>query len=89
MESLNADHCRVELGIRVQKLSKRLGGHVTATRNRNVRMPGAKLRLEASSECGFLHPFVNLKQVRMGFPDADPDDFRAAFSRKDSDANNG
>ena len=52
-------------------------------------MPRAKLRLEASGQRGFLHPFINLKQVRMRCTDADPDDFWRAFARKRSDANNG
>jgi hypothetical protein len=89
METLDADHSRIELGIRLQKLSERLGGHVAAARNRDVRMPGAKLRLEAGSERGFLHALVNLEQMRMRLPDADPDNFRGAFCGKGSDTNNG
>jgi hypothetical protein len=89
MESLDADHSGIELGIRLQKLSERLGGHVTAARDRNVRMPRSKLRLEAGSERGFLYALVNLEQMRMRLPDADPDNFRSALCGKGSDANNG
>ena len=89
MEILDVDQSGIELGIRLQKLSKRLGGHIAATRERNVRMPGAKLRVEASSQRGLLHPLVNLKQVRVRLPDANPDDFRRTLCRKRSDANDG
>ena len=88
MEILDVDQSGIELGIRLQKLSKRLGGHVAATRERNVRMPGAKLWLETGSQRGLLHPLVNLKQVRVRLPDADPNNFRRTPSRKRSDANN-
>ena len=89
MEILDPDHSRVELGIQLQKLSERLGGHVTAARDRNVRMPRSKLWLEPGSERGFLHALVNLEQMRMRLPDADPDNFRSALCGKGSDANNG
>ena len=88
MEILDPDHSRVELGIQLQKLSERLGGHVTAARDRYVRMPRSKLRLEPGSERGFLHALVNLEQMRMRLPDADADNFRTALCGKGSDANN-
>ena len=89
MEVLDVDQSGIELGIRLQKLSERLRGHIAATRERNVRMPGAKLRVEASSQRGLLHPLLNLKQVRVRLPDANPDNFRRTLSRKRSDANDG
>jgi hypothetical protein len=89
MEILDPDHSRVELGIQLQKLSERLGGHIAAARDRNVRMPRSKLWLEPGSERGFLHALVNLEQMRMRLPDADPDNFRSAVCGKGSDANNG
>ena len=52
-------------------------------------MPRTKFRLETSSERGFLHSLVNLKQVRVRLADADPDNFRSALCRERSDANNG
>src|SRR5581483_555255 len=88
MERLNPDHSCIELGIRLQELSKRLRRNILATRNGDVRMPRAKVRLEARSERCLLHSLVNLKQVRMRFADADPDDFRRALCRKRSDPNN-
>ena len=88
MEILDVGHSGIELGIRLQKLSKRLRGHIPATRDCNVRMPGAKLWLEAGSQRGLLHPLVNLKQVRVRLTDADPDNFWRTPCRKRSDANN-
>jgi len=52
-------------------------------------MPRPKLRLEAGSERRFLHPLVNLKQVRMRLTNADPNNFWRTFCRKRSHANNG
>src|SRR6266508_3341903 len=89
MDSLDVDHSGIDLGLRAQKLSQRLRGDIPATRESNVWMPGAKLRLEAGSERGFLHAFVNLKQMGMRLTDTDPDDFRRTLCRERSDANNG
>jgi hypothetical protein len=89
MEIRDPNHSCIELRIRPQKLSERLSGHVVAARDRNVRMPRSKLRFEPGSECGFLHTLVNLEQMRMRLPNADPDDFRSALCWKGSDANNG
>jgi hypothetical protein len=89
MEILDPDHSCIELGIRLQKLSERLRGHVAAARDRNVRMPRFKLWFEPGSERGFLDALVNLEQMRMRLPDADPDDFRGALCGKSSDADNG
>ena len=89
MESFDVDHSCIELGIRLQELSKRLRRNILATRHGDVRMPRAKLRLETSSERGLLHALVNLKQVWVRLTDADPDDFRRALCRKCSDPNNG
>jgi hypothetical protein len=52
-------------------------------------MPRFKLWFEPGSERGFLHALVNLEQMRMRLPDADPDNFWSAFCGKASDANNG
>src|SRR5439155_19044456 len=48
-------------------------------------MPGTKLRFDPDSEGRLLHALVNLKQMRMCFAHADPDDFRGAFCRKQAD----
>ena len=89
MEILDPDHSCIELGIRLQKLSERLRGHVAAARDRYVRMPWFKFWLEPGSERGFLHALVNLEQMRVRFPDADPDNFRSPLCGKGPDANNG
>jgi len=89
MKSLDMDHSCIELSIRLQKLSKQLSRHIPATRDGYVRMPGAKFRLETDSKRGLLHPFVNLKQVRVCLTHVDPDNFRRTFCRKRSHANNG
>jgi hypothetical protein len=88
MEILDPDHSCIELGIRVQKSAERLRGHVAAARNRNMRMPRSELWFEPGSERDFLHALVNLEQMRMRLPDADPDNFRSALCGKGSDANN-
>ena len=89
METLDVNHSRIEVGIRLQKFSQRLRGDVPATRDRNVRMPWSKIWLEARSECRLLHSLVNLKQVRMRAAHADPNNFRRTLCRKRSDSNNG
>ena len=88
MERFDAEHSGVELGIRVKKLPERLRGNIPASCNGNVRMPGAQVRLQPGSKRGFLHAFVDLKQMRMAVANADPNDFRSAFCRKCSDAKN-
>ena len=76
MECVNADQASVELGIRLEEFPERLSRDISATRDRDVRMPWAKLRFDADGQRGFLHAFVNLEQMRMRFADADPDNFR-------------
>ena len=53
-----------------------------ATRERDVRMPGAQIGFESDGKCCILHPFVKLKKMRVTFSDADPDDFRRTFRWK-------
>jgi hypothetical protein len=89
MEIVDPDHSCVALGIRLQKLSERLGGHLAAARNRDVRMPRFKLWFEPGTKRRFLHALVNLEQMWMRLPDADPDYFRSALCGKGSDADNG
>src|SRR5438270_11974719 len=89
MEILDPDHSCIELGIRQQKLSERLRGHVAAACDRNVRMPRFKLWFEPGSERGFLHALVNLEQMRVRLPDADPDNFRSPLCGKGPDPTNG
>src|SRR6059036_938776 len=52
-------------------------------------MPRAQLRLDPRGERGFLHAFVDLKQMRVRFTDTDPDNFRSTFCRKRPDTSNG
>ena len=79
MERLDMDHSSVELSIRLQEFPERLSGDTAATRDRDVRMPRAKLRFDADGQRGFLHALVNLEQMRVRFADADPDNFRRGF----------
>jgi hypothetical protein len=88
MESIDMDHSRIKVGMRLQELPKRLRRNILATRNGYVRMPRTKLRLKAGSERAFLHAFMNLKQMGMRLTDADPNNFRRSLCRKHSDANN-
>jgi hypothetical protein len=87
MESFDVDHSCIELGIRLQKLSKRLRGHIPATRDGDVWMPGTKFGLDASSERRLLHALMNLEYVRVRFTNANPYDSRRTLRRKRSDAN--
>ena len=89
MKCFDPNHSSVEPGIRLQEFPERLSGDIPAARECNMRMPRTKFRLETSSERGFLHSLVNLKQVRVRLADADPDNFRHAVCREHSDANNG
>ena len=49
-----------------------------------MRVPWAQVRLEAGSERGVRHAFVQLEKMRMSVTDTEPDDFWAAFGRKGS-----
>src|SRR6516162_9870995 len=51
-------------------------------------MPRTQLRLDPCGERGFLHAFVDLKQMRVRFADTDPDNLRSTFCRKGSDTSN-
>ena len=88
MKCFDPNHSSVEPGIRLQEFPERLSGNIAAARNGDVRMPRTKFRLETSSERGFLHSLVNLKQVRVRLADADPDNFWRSFCGKCSDPNN-
>ena len=79
MERVDTDHSSIELSIQLQEFPERLSGDIAATRHRDVRMPGAKLRFDTDGQRGFLHALVNLEQMRVRFADADPDNFRRAF----------
>src|SRR5947209_3558103 len=61
-------------------------GDVPTAGERNVWMPWPQIRLESGGERRFLHTFVNLKEVRMTFPNADPDDVRRTFRRECAEA---
>src|SRR5256885_16592083 len=76
MKRINADHSCIEIDIRFQKISQRLRRDVATSRDRDMRMPGAKLWLDADGERGFLHTFVDLKEMWGCLTDADPNDFR-------------
>ena len=89
MESFHAYHSGIKLSVRLQKSPKRLRRNVPAARNRDMRMPGTKLWLQSSGERSFVHALVDLKQMWMRLANADPDNFRSAFSGERSDASNG
>src|SRR6266436_9790173 len=89
MEILDANHSSVEVRIQSQKASQRLWCDIPAAGDRDVRMPRAQLRLDPRRERGFLHAFVDLKQMRVRSADTDPDNFRSTFCRKHPDTSNG
>ena len=75
--------------MRFQKRAHRFRGDIATTRERDVRMPGTKVRLQARSESGVMHALVQLKEMRVCAPNADPDYFGPAFGRKSSYAADG
>src|SRR5256885_15424072 len=79
MKRINADHSRIDVDIRFQKISQRLRRNIAATRDCDVRVPGTELWLDADGERGFLHTFVDLKEMWVCLTDADPNDFRRAL----------
>src|SRR6266487_3666767 len=54
-----------------------------------MRVPGTKLGLQPNCERAFLHALVDLEQMRVRLADTDPDNFRSAFCRERSDADDG
>ena len=54
------------------------------TRERDVRMPRTQISFESDGQRCILYSFVKLKEMRMSFADADPDDFRRALRWKRS-----
>src|SRR4029450_1767111 len=86
MKCLDPNHSRIKIEIRLEEFANRLRRDIPATRNRNVRMPGAQLRLDARGQRGFLHALVHLEKMRMSATNADRNDFRWAFRRKCADA---
>ena len=89
MKRINADHSCIEIDIRFQKISQRLRRNIAATRDRDMRMPGAKIGFELRRDCNVAHPFVQLKKMRMPATNADPDHLGPASRRKRAHADNG
>jgi hypothetical protein len=85
LEGINRDKTCIESGVHAEERSDHLGRDVVTTREREVRMPRAKIWLEGSGERGVGHAFVQLEQVRMSVTDTEPDNFRAAFGGEGSD----
>src|SRR5438270_8112084 len=59
------------------------------SRERDMRVPGSQIGFEPDSQRRILHAFVKLKEMRITFPNADPNDFRRTFRRKRPDALDG
>ena len=51
-----------------------------------MRVPRSQIGFESDGQCHILHPFVKLKEMRVTFPNADPNNFHRAFGRKCPDA---
>ncbi len=75
---------RVEIGVCFQKWPHCLHGDILAASERDMRMPGAKIRLQPGNERGVLHTFMQLKEMRVRFADTDPNYFWPALGRKNS-----
>src|SRR5437016_14287953 len=72
MKRINADHSRIEIDIRIQKISQRLRRDVATSRDRDMRKPGAKNGLVRPVDCNVAQPFAQLKKTRMPGNNADP-----------------
>jgi hypothetical protein len=72
----------IVLGVLAKEGAQDGGGDILTTRQSNVRMPGAKVRLNPGAECGIAHFLVQLKQVRMTVTDTQPENLRIAFRRE-------
>jgi hypothetical protein len=89
VKRLYAKHSGVVFRVRLEKFPKHTAGDITTARERDVRMPGTQISFESDSQGCFLHPFVNLKEMGMSFPNTNPNDFRRTFGWKRSDALDG
>ena len=84
MERIDRDKSAIEGGARSQERPDRFPRHILAAGERKVRMPGAKIRLNARGQRGVRHAFVQLEKMRMTVTNAEPNDPRAAFRREGS-----
>ena len=89
VKRFDAKHSGVEFGIRLQEFSKRAARDIATTREGDMRVPGTQIGFEPDSQRRILHAFVKLEEMRMTFPNADPNDFRRTFRRKRPDAFDG
>ena len=80
------DHSRIESSVRSKKRSHGFCGNIAATREGDVGMKRAKIRLETRRDGSFLDALVQLEEVRMPSPDPDPNDFWPALPRKGPEA---
>src|SRR5438132_13885075 len=85
MKRLDAKHTGIQFGVRIEQFPHRAAWNIAAARERDMRMPRAQIRFESDSQRCLLHAFVHLKQVRVTFPNADPNDFHRPFWGKRSD----
>ena len=91
MKCVDANHSCIQIRIRLQKTSKQLRGDIAAARNRDMRVPRdeALALTQRVGERGFMHALVDLEQMWVRLADTDPNDFRSAFCRERSDADDG
>src|SRR5207249_8915645 len=89
MKCIHPDQAQVQIDIRFKKLLDGLRRDIATTRQGNMWMPWTQVRFEPGCECSFLHSFMNLKEMRMTFPYAEPNNLGRSFWRKCSNTDKG
>ena len=86
MKLFHAKHPALEIAMLFQEWFYERGGDAASARDCEVRRPGAFFDRQSAGESGLVDAFVQLKQVRMGLSDADPENARLAVFRENGEA---
>lgn len=82
MKRLDWKHADIDFSVASQKRSRSLSRNVATTCQRDMWMPRPQIGLQSGRDCGFLDALMNLKKMRMPFPDPGPDYFGRPFGGK-------
>ena len=61
VDCVHADKAEIQIGIGSQEFAERVCRNILATRERDVRVPWAKVRFQTDGERCFLNAFMDLK----------------------------